>query len=178
MADALITPTNIREHIETDLTDAALQRLIAAADQEIVETLGEHNPTGTVTETHVGGDKGLFLNRPAASITSITEYRGTTTTVLVAADWRAWYGNRVLERLSLDATNPQGEWAERVDVVYTPVDDDNARIGATIDLVNLAIRYTGLQSERVGDYASTAMHHAKERGHIIARLDRKSLIPG
>ena len=174
---ALITVANLRLHIETDLADASLQRIVDAVDQDIVEALGEHSSTGTVSETHVGGDKGLFLGRPYATITSVTEHRGTTSTVLVAADYRSWYDNRVLERLSLNATNPQGEWGERVDVVYTPVDDDKKRILATIDLVRLALQYTGLKSERAGDYSSSALDHAKERAAIISRLDRKSLLP-
>ena len=174
---ALITLNDLHEHVETDINNAALQRLIDAADMEIVEALGEHWSTGTVSETYVGGDKGLFLHRPYSAITSITEHRGTTATVLVAADYRSWYGNRVLERLSLGATNPQAAWGERVDVVYTPVDDDAARIQATIDLVRLALQYTGLKSERAGDYSSSALDHAKERAAIISRLDRKSLLP-
>ena len=175
---ALIDVNDLREHIETDINNAALEALIDAADQEIVESLGEHSSTGTVSEQHIGGDKALFLNRPYESITSVTERRGTTTTVLADDDYRSWYGNRLLERLALEATNPQANWAEITTVVYTPVDDDASRIRATIDLVKLAVQFTGVKSERIGDYATTSHNESEERAKIIARLDRKSLIPG
>ena len=174
----LIKVNDLREHVETDINNAALQRLLNAADQEIVDALGEHSSSGTVTDLLIGGDNALFLNRPYSAITSVTEFRGTTATVLDSTDYRSWYGNRLLERLSLDATNPQAYWGERVSVVYTPVDDDAARIRATIDLVQLAVQYTGFKSERAGDYQSTAMEHGKERARIIASLERNSLIPG
>ena len=174
----LISVTELRTHIETDLVDAALTRILNDADDAIVEALGEHKSTGTVSEVHIGGDKALFFDRPYSAITSVTEHRGTTNTVLSEDDYRTWYGNRLLERLSLEATNPQANWGERVTVVYTPVDDDKQRIGATIDLVRLALQYTALKSQRAGDYSSSALDYDQERARIINRLNRKSLIPG
>ena len=174
----LITVANLILHIETDLATAEVQRLIDAADDSIVEAHGEHSSTGTVTDLLIGGDRALFLTRPYSALTSVTEYAGTSTTVLVAADYRAWYGNRLLERLALDATNPAAYWAERVQIIFTPVDDDKQRIEATIDLVRLAMQVTGLQSQRAGDYSAVSLNYHKERAAIINRLGRKSMIPG
>ena len=174
---ALLTRDELRAHVETDLADTPLDQLINTADQEIVQAVGGHNASGTVTELYVGGDRALFLDRQFESITSVTESRGSTDTVLVAADYRVWFGNRTLERLSLGATNPQANWGERVPVVYTPVDDDHARIGATIELVRLAIQHTGLKSERVGDYASASVDHNREKAAILARLNRQGWMP-
>lgn len=176
---ALITSQDMREYVETDINAASLQRLIDVADAEIVELFGEHTVEGTVaaTELHTGGSRGLVLDRPWSSITTITETWGTTDTVLAADDWRAWYGNRILERLALNATNPQAIWGERVSVVYIPVDDDKAREGATIDLVKLAIQNTGLKSERSGDYSTTAFDMELEKTKILRRLDRSKMMP-
>lgn len=171
---ALITAQEIKEIIELDLPDSSIDRLIDAADQEIADAHGAHASEGTVTELHIGGDTGLFLNRVISSITTVTEFRGTITTVLDSTDYRSWFDGRVLERLSLNATNPQARWAERVEVVYTPVDDDLRRIAATIDLVRLATQYNGLEDERAGDYwATQKKDYFVERSRIINSLGRK-----
>ena len=174
----LLTATEMKVHINTDLTDIALDQLIAEANEEIVDAVGEHASVGTVTELLIGGEHVIFPDRVIGSITSITETRGTVDTVLAVDDFRVW-NNRSIERLALAATNPQRWWAERVSVVYTPENDDARRIGATISLVKLSISFSGKSSERAGDYAeSTSGVMLQERGRILRRLSRKSLIPG
>ncbi len=174
----LLTATEMKVHIDTDLSDTALNQLISEANEEIVDSVGEHASVGTVTELLVGGEHLIFPGRVIASITSITETRGTTDTILVAADYRVW-NDRMIERLSLGATNPAQWWGERVSIVYTPENDDARRRGATISLVKLAVAFTGQSSFRAGDYAeSTSTDILKEKGRILARLNRKSMIPG
>ena len=109
---ALITSQDMREYVETDINAVSLQRLIDIADGEIVELFGVHSVGATiaVTELHTGGSRGLVLNRQYATVTTITETWGVTDTVLATDDWRSWFDNRMLERLSLEATNPQAIW--------------------------------------------------------------------
>lgn len=174
----LLTATEMKVHIDTDLSDTALDQLISEANEEIVDSVGEHASVGTVSELHIGGEHVLFPGRVIGSITSITEHIGTTDTLLVAADYRVWQ-NRNIQRVSVGATNPRQFWAERVTVVYTPENDDARRIGATISLVKLALSFSGKSSERAGDYAESFSGDMLEYKHaILARLNRKSLIPG
>ena len=146
--------------------------------EEIVDSVGEHASVGDVTEVLIGGEHIIFPDRVIGSITSITETRVTTDTVLVAADYRVW-NDRSIQRLAVGATNPSAFWAERVTVVYTPEDDDERRVGATIALTKLAIAFSGKSSERAGDYSeSFTGDMLKQKYAILARLNRKSLIPG
>ena len=173
---ALITIDSLREHVETDINNLALQRILDAVDDEIVASVGPHASTGDVTELIMGGDVGLFLARPYTTITSISEVFGTAAAVTLSTDdYRSWFGNRTLQRLT-DGTNPQSRWGDRVTVIYEPLTDDNMRILSTIELVQLSLQYSGLQSEQAGDYRSTAKDHAKERAGIINRLNRRRLI--
>lgn len=71
---ALLTPADVREHVETDLLDPALQRLIDDADTAIVARFGAHAADGAVVEEHAGNYPLIFPRRPAASITAIAEY--------------------------------------------------------------------------------------------------------
>ena len=41
---------------------------------------------------------------------------------------------------------------------------------AVLDLVRLAVRYTGVQTERVGDYSETLRDYHDERNKVLARL--------
>ena len=164
----LLAPANVREHIETDLVDAALQRLLDDADAEIVKRYGPH--TGAVTEILDGGEEGLiFLTRPVASITSVTEQNGLTATVLAANDWRGWYGNRTIERLA-SGTNGADGWGERITVVYVPSDERAERKRVELQLVTLAIHYEAAQSVSVGDYSETGLSHDEERNALLAQL--------
>ena len=86
----LLTANQMKIHIDTDLPDAALNQLISEANEEIVDSVGEHASVGTVTEVMVGREHLIFLGRVISSITSITETIGTTDTLLVAADYRVW----------------------------------------------------------------------------------------
>lgn len=174
----LLTAVEMKVHISTDLTDTALDQLISEADEDIVDAHGEHASTGTVTELLIGGEHVLFPDRVIGSITSITETVGDSDTVLVSADYRIW-NNRSIERLAVGATSPRDRWGERVSVVYTPDDDDARRIGATIALVKLSISFSGKSSERAGDYSeSISGVMLNERARILARLNRKSMMPG
>lgn len=165
---ALLTVANVREHIETDLGDPPLQRLLDDADAEIVKRYGPH--VGPVTEIIDGGREGLiFLSRPVVSITSVTEQNALTSTVLAANDWRGWYGNRALERLNSGPNGAEG-WGSRITIVYTPADEQAERKRVTLDMVRIAIRYEAVQSETIGDHAETSLDYGQARNEALAGL--------
>ena len=62
--------------IEGTAEDASLARLISAVTLEVERQLGTQFVQRTITESHWGGEKRLYLNRtPIASVTSMTDAR-------------------------------------------------------------------------------------------------------
>lgn len=168
----LVTKAEVREHIETDLGDDALDRLIDDADAEIIRMHGEHT---TQTEQLLGGNVFLILSRPASSITTVTEIlKGTlpdSETTLSADDYDLWPDGRRLERLG-DGTNQRETWGDVIEITYTPTDETAQRTRAEIDLVKLAIEYKGLNSEGIGDHKVSFVDYEDERSKILQRLGR------
>ena len=163
MASTLITVGQLREHVETDLSDEALTRLLESADAEIIRAFGPHDGERTVTLYPVLRQSPylLTLPSPAANVSLITE--GADDTVVEEEDYIVEYNGRVLLK-------SKSRWLPPVDVTYTPVADNPRRIAVLIDLVKLEIQYRGLNTERVGSYSVTYMDHDKERQRILTRL--------
>lgn len=163
----LLTVVQLREHVETDLVDSALQRLLDDADEAIVSKWGPH--IGNLTEIHTGiVGVNVHLHRQAKTIAEVKEVSGGVATVLVATDFRQRFGGWTLERLPVGT-----KWAEEVQVIYTPVSDVPQRTRMTIDLVRLANNYEGLRWERVGDHQAMALDYERERERLL-----DSLAPG
>jgi len=169
---ALLSPAEVREHVETDISDPALSRLINDAEAEIIRRYGDHT---TEIEKIFGGGHFIVLSRPADTITSITEILwgvfGGTTLDLAADDYQVWPDKRRIERLS-DGTNPRPIWGDVIEVDYTPVDESAQRKRVVIDLVKLALEYRGVKSEGIGDYKVTLGEYEDERRKILNRLGR------
>lgn len=168
----LLTVDQLREHIETDVTDAALQRYLDTADYEIVEAFGAN--TGTVIEYFTPGalDCLIFTVRKIASVSAIVETTrgpaGDTETTLASNDYVV-DGNRQIRRLAT-GTNGASYWAERTKVTYTPTSESAKRIGVTIDLVRLSCRYEAASSTKLGDVSINHVDYAQERQRILRRL--------
>lgn len=158
MAD--LTLAELREHVETGLVDGALQRLLTDTQAEVV---GRFGSDAAVTAVLQGGGRRLRLQRPAATITSITEYSDPAV-ALVAADYRLWPGGRLLDRL---VGTGWGYWGQPVTVVYAPIPEEAMRNRMVTELVRLAVQHTGLESERVGDYTATSADYFKERERVL-----------
>ena len=163
MASTLITVGQLMEHIETDLSDEALTRLLESADAEIIRAYGPHDGERTVTFYLVLRQSPylLTLPSPAASVSLITE--GADDTVVDSDDYTVEYNGRAVLK-------SKSRWLPPVDVTYTPIADNPRRIAVLIDLVKLEIQYRGLNTERVGSYSVTYMDHDKERQRILTRL--------
>lgn len=170
----LMTTGEIREHLETDLPDGALTRLIADADQAIVDAHGPHD--GPITVTDEGGHESLWLPRPLDPDQPVTlnETVGTTTTALAADDWRTGHGGRQLQRLAT-GTNRRSRWGDRIEITYTPADQTDRRRRVLVDLVQLALTYRGLDKHTtVGDTThtgpTTPEAYERERQALLGSL--------
>jgi len=154
-----LTIAIVREHIETDLVDDALQRLIDAAEED----LGSET---AVPEQFIGlGRRILFLRRPASSISSVVEHASDGDVTLAASDYKL-FSDKMLERLTA-GTNPASCWEEKVTVTYVP-NDLKRRTQAALDLVRLSAERRAVSSEGSGDYRMTAPDWEAERKKVLA----------
>lgn len=174
---AALDATALREHITTALSDDALTRLGDAAWEEITEAAGAE---GDVTEIHDTGGTYLFLSRPAGSFTSIKETVGSTVTTLATNDYRLGIDGLSIRRLAT-GTNPQTYWQGTVEVIYTPVADEEQRQVVQIALVRLYLNHhPGVTDEQIGDWResyqnNSAWNYAQERDNILATLRAPAL---
>ena len=172
---SLLTPTQMREHIENDLSDTELQRVIDAAEQDIVQRYGPHvTQTDELDECQLS--TALFLSRPAATITTVTEEIHVSgdidQTVLSANDYDLTADGFRLRRLS-SGDNPRATWGDVVVIAYVPVDESSKREGVEIAMVKLDIQFGGLDSEKVGDYAATQQKYEENRNKALSRLQKR-----
>lgn len=170
----LIRVDELKEHVETDLSDDVIDRLIDDADAEIVKRYGPH-VTQIDTFENVNAATAIYLSRNASAITSVTEEvrdgEGSyTETVLASDDYKLRRNNLSLERLR-DGTNPRATWGHVVTIVYVPDDDGTRRIRVEIDLVRLAIEYNALSTEDTGDYRSSSLRYSDERESLLRTLN-------
>ena len=156
------------EHVETDLGDDALVRLIADGESDIIRGFGPHiTQTDQMEELQLSTQ--VFLSRVADTILSVTETVGDTETVLAADDYELLFNGRVLKRLN-GGTNARYTWGDFLTIQYTPVDDASRRTRILIDLCKLSIEYNAKKSEGTGDYRMTAVDYENERTKILSRL--------
>lgn len=167
---ALLSVAEIRALIPSSLTDEALQAVIDREDAAIVAAYGAHYSAGqTITEAFDSqGFKNLYMARPVASVTTITEATvGYTAETLAAADYYLWGRQGRIERLPRSRA-----WGDVVTVTYAPADDNALRESILVDLVRLALERKALQSESIaGEYSyTTGANWDRERGAILRRL--------
>jgi len=167
-----LTVAQFREHLETDLLEAALQRHIDDAEQEIDRKVGAL-ATETDYARNVGSANALFLKRRAFTITTVVEEleatEGTfTPTTLDPTDHRLIEGHQLV-RLS-SGVNPRATWGDLVTIIYVPEDDTAMRLGVTIDLVKLAVQFSGLDSEKVGDWSVSQSKYAAKKTEVLQKL--------
>lgn len=168
---AILTVDEYREHVTTALEDDALQRLLDAAEADIVRYAGDG---GEVTEYVDGQGRFITTHRPIGSVTSVAEVYGSTTLDLSANDYLQ-RSACVLERLTT-GDHARHCWRGRVATTYLPADDEATRVGVQLDLVTLAIAYQpGVARETVGSwtqqYAAAVGAHQAEHDAILSRLD-------
>lgn len=170
----ILTVDELREHISTDLGDPALERLLDAAEELIVQRAGT---TGSRDELLGGGSRFITLAKPASSIGSIVESDAINdTTTLVANDYRLYSGDMLIERLAT-GDHPRSTWDREVTVTYTPVSDDATRAQVQIALCELALNHhPGLTSQQIGQWQETygsnsVWNNSLERESVLSLLN-------
>ncbi len=183
----LLTVAELREHINSERPDAALQALLDAAEASIVDVVGSPAAVTEYINAMAPGDgyapwgltlglKRISLSRQIGAITSITEYLGPygdPGTVLDVTDYRA--SGFVVTRLPA-GTNPRGSWGQRVVVVYTPADETAGRIRVQIGLVRLDLNAEpGLAQQITEGFAERfsgagLLNYSEERADLLASL--------
>lgn len=172
---ALLTTDEVRQHVEADLSDEALGRLIDDCEAEIERRFGPLSTEIAVYE-EPGRANNLILERPADSITKVTETIVSSDgseeeTELETDDYKLIWEGRFLKRLP-GGTNGRRWWGDRVEVEYAPEDESARRKRVLIDLVKLEVRYTASEDERLPDYSARSADYKKERERLLAALER------
>ncbi len=162
---ALLTLPQVRENVETGLVDTALQRIMNSAEQDIDQRFGA---VALQVDSLIGGGKAIWLTRPILTITSIVETVGDTNTTLSADDYDTRH-NKQLDRLTT-GTNGRSLWGDKAKVTYVPVDTTERRIAVYLRLIKLEIQFSGLDSERTGDFSSKSLDYSSEREKILSGL--------
>ncbi len=174
----IITVAELKENVETTLGQGAIQRLIDDADQTVVDAYGAHGPAVQIDDLRSRPDfVHLFLSRPAAAITTVTEYVDeTNSTVLDPTDYRLLNGGTTLERIT-SGVNVRSSWGFRTVVTYVISSAQNPkRRGVVIDLVRLAINNPGgIIEEKAGDYMVKHGSYEEQGDKILARLRRMGI---
>jgi hypothetical protein len=169
----ILTVDELREHVSSDLPDSALQRLLDAAEYEIVDRIGE---PGARTELIGGGSRYLTVSRPIDSVSTVVETMLNDSQTLDATDYRTRFGGFLIERI-ITGLHGRFRWWGDVSVTYTPIDDSALRATVQIDLCKLALTSNpGLIAETIGawteQYASNALWNSTvEHDAILSRLD-------
>jgi hypothetical protein len=174
-----------RERVETDLSDAELQRLIDDANSEIILRFGPHaDAARPISITIRGQARYLDLARPldTLQVVAIIEstqwwesdwewwtFGGEDSVTLGPTDYRVLNAGRTLERLA-SGVHPRVGWGRTVQITYTPVSDGNQRQEAIIKLVQLAVQYDGTSNLKVGDYSQANLSYQGERDRILQGL--------
>lgn len=178
-----VSVANLKEHVETDLASTAIQRLLDAEDEEITRRFGDD---ATVTEEHIlevpeGFESGvvtaqrigrrrIWTQQQINSVTTVKEgptlLAADLTTLVEDADdgFRIIHNGYAIERIGTD-------FDKRVEIIYVPKTDTKRRDRVTIDLVRLAIQYSALGSEKVGDWSGSHVDYQKERESILRTLN-------
>jgi hypothetical protein len=160
---SLVTVADVHALVATSKTDTQIQAVIDREEADVIRLYGAHYIAATsVSETKSGGGFNLFLRRPVASVTTVTE----DTALLASTSYRLWGSQGRLERL------PVGSWwGEVVVVSYVPTDDNNTRRSVIIELVRLALEHSAMKSESVaGEYSYTAPDWLVERSNLLRSL--------
>lgn len=151
----MLTVDDLRQHIESDKADAALQLLLNAAYETIDAYLGIGSGDDVRELLTAGPGDLLMLSRKAASITSVKEWAGDASELTLEADDYDLVDRQLLRRLAT-GTNPSHVWRNRVEPTYAPMEDSARRDAVAIDLVRIDLDLPpGLVSQKLGEWSET-----------------------
>lgn len=180
MTLTLMTVDEVRERVDTSLTDAGLTALASDCEDMITDWAGplviEGYPEDAeqVTETvYARGTTLLRLKQKIGEIISVTDTSGDTDTELVVeaeneGDWRV--RGDYLERADGYI------WGERTTVVYVPADGRFKRRQALVKLVQLELNFQpGMSSQQAGPWAERYAKYAADKSMILNEVYAQEL---
>ncbi len=171
---ALLTAKEIREQVQTDLSDAALQKIYDAELKRIEVKVGKN--TAVVETKFALGLVDTFTQRPIGTINSIAERQTPEATqVTLSSDDYRLFGPRGLRRLDT-GTNGASFWGSEVVINYDPIDDIDRRNLALVELVRIAVEERAVAAEKDGDYQATYRDPKRARRETLDSLNTGSLI--
>lgn len=160
----ILTVAQFREHMGDDvaLSDDVLTVMLDANEAAITRRIGP--PAGAVETVYGYGTTLLTLRSTPQTITSVTDYFGTTGTVFTEdTDFRV----RGSGLLRIDGT-----WGERTVVEYLPANNAAERIVVLVQLMKCDLNYEpGMLSQSGGGaFEAYTSGHMAEREAILDRL--------
>lgn len=165
----MLTVAELREWVETDLSDTTLQGLIDTATARVTARTG--NPVGEQETLNASGQPVLTTLYPIAQVISITERRTLLDDAILvdASSVRTILGSRMIWRLSA-GTTPASTWGEEVVISYEPVPHPEAE-AAIRDLTLLAVQAPmGSSQLDDGSLSVTTADRVRQEHAILARL--------
>lgn len=154
--------------IESDLSDDALLGYANAAREEIAER-GSGPLTGHVIHASGWGQSLIELRPPASAVTAVS----INGDVVDEATYRLRPGGHFLERLS---SGYLSVWSGNVEVTLDAAVQGDRYDRVVVDLVKLALQYSGLDSQRDGDYGEEAKGARGGGGQLNYQLERDNII--
>jgi hypothetical protein len=165
----LPTVAQLREHVETSLPDAALERILAAAEQAIATWAGplEIDEDGVVADVaerlRAPGRTLLRLHQVPTAITSVTDVRDGIEALLGPSSYRLV--DRYLRRLG------GVTWGEWTTVVYAPTDDSAVRRTVLVQLCQLELNVQpGMAAQGAGPWSETYGAYLRPRNELLRAI--------
>ena len=166
----LMTVSEVREAVETGVSDTIMEIWLDAAEEDIIRFAGANGVAQVYSKPVEPRISYLLLPRRAVSV-ELVQVEGQD---VATADWELEHGGlsvRLWLRSSyLWSISRYARYNWDVTIYYTAVDDTNQRKAALIQLVRMQSQHDGLASERVGDYSRSSADYAKERRRILGAL--------
>jgi hypothetical protein len=155
----VLTVSELRQHIVTDLPDEALQRIIDANDALIRRYAGEHPPV-TLTETYEVWPPAtrLVVERPIDSITSIVNDGST----MSPTDYRA--AGRIIYAKNWKV------FRNTVEVTYTPRNDLAQRKQILVQMCMLDAADQGVAAASSGQVRIERLDIVQEKRRLLHQL--------
>ncbi len=169
-----LTIAQIRNQVQTDILDTALQRIVDAEEKRIEKAAGKE--TAVTEYKFAGGLVEFFTQRPILVITSIKERRTKASTqVTLAADDYRIFGDRLIRRLTT-GTNGFDFWGAEVEILYNPTENLDRRNQALVELVRISVEEKAIKADKDGDVTTTYRNPARARKELLDGLSDRLAI--